>query len=260
MNPRWAAAGLLAVVTLLAGTAGAAPGQRWSGRERQIEQHLRTAAVTRIENVGTGVTRPRRAYLSPAEPVASCAWKVLPPGRRGGHWESYTSEIAAYLLDRLLGMEMVPPAVEREIDGETGAAVMWIEGTRTVKEIGGRVPSTAEWGAAIRRMLLFDDLIGNPDRNAGNIVLAEPGTIILIDHSRAFVTDTRLPNRLDRVDADLWRRIETLRRDDVIRVLSPWIDGRAIDALFARRRKMIETVEARIRRKGRAAVVIGETR
>ena len=43
--------------------------------------------------------------------------------------ESYKAEIAAYRLDRLLDLHMVPPIVERELDGRTGAAVMWIENT-----------------------------------------------------------------------------------------------------------------------------------
>jgi len=32
--------------------------------------------------------------------------------------DSYKAEIAAYEIDKVLGMRMVPPAVEREIDGQ----------------------------------------------------------------------------------------------------------------------------------------------
>ena len=92
----------------------------WIGRHAQIEAQLKTAGITRIEDIGTGVTRPRRAHLLPGTPAESLAWKVLPPGRRNGHWESYKSEIAAYELDKLLAMDVVPPVVERTIDGDTG--------------------------------------------------------------------------------------------------------------------------------------------
>ena len=37
--------------------------------------------------------------------------------------ESYKAEIAAYKLDRMLDLHMVPPIVERKIDGKTGAAI-----------------------------------------------------------------------------------------------------------------------------------------
>jgi hypothetical protein len=161
----------------------------WLGHTPQIEAHLKTAEVTSLEDIGTGVTRPRRAHLTPSAPVESLVWKVLPPGRRGGFWESDKSEIAAYELDKLRQMDMVPPAVERHVRGDVGAAVMWLEGIRSVKELGGTVPTGVAWGGPIRKMLLFDNLIGNSDRNAGNILIGPPGEMILIDHSRGFTSD-----------------------------------------------------------------------
>src|SRR5215831_20279399 len=161
----------------------------WVGQEPRMERHLKEATVTTIEEIGVGVTRPRRAHLEPAEPFESLAWKVLPPGRRSGYWESYKSEIAAYELDKLLEMHMVPPAVERAIRGEVGAAIMWLDGTKSVKDLGGQVPNGPQWGKPIRRMQLFDNLICNKDRNAGNILIGGDGELILIDHSRAFITD-----------------------------------------------------------------------
>jgi hypothetical protein len=181
---------------------------------------------------------------------------VLPPGVRSGFAESYKSEIAAYELDKLLGMRMVPPAVEREINGETGAAVMWLDGPRSVKQTGGKVPSGAEWGHAIRRMLVFDDFIGNPDRNAGNILLGTPGELILIDHSRAFVTDLKLPNSLERVDASLWERIGALSVEEVTRAIGRWVEPNAIDAMFERRKRMTKVVESLVKKKGAAQVII----
>jgi hypothetical protein len=230
--------------------------RQWLGREPQIEQHLKTAAVTRIEDIGTGVTRPRRAYLAPAEPLESLVWKVLPPGRRKGYWESYKSEIAAYELDRLLNMRMVPPAVERKIGDETGAAVMWVTGMKSVKELGGKVPGGPDWGKPIRQMQMFDNLIRNIDRNAGNILLGRPGDLILIDHSRAFTTDNKLQNKIERVDADLWGRMQTLTRENLTRALGGWLDEQAIAAIISRRDQMASEVDKLIAKKGRALVLI----
>jgi hypothetical protein len=228
----------------------------WLGHEPQIEAHLKTAEVISLEDIGTGVTRPRRAHLMPSTPVESLVWKVLPPGRRGGFWESYKSEIAAYELDKLLQMDMVPPAVERHVRGDVGAAVMWLEGIRSVKELGGTVPTGVAWGRPIRKMRLFDNLIGNPDRNAGNILIGPPGEMILIDHSRAFTGDKKLPNPVERVDAVLWEQVRTASREDLTRTLSPWMDEDAIDALIARRDRIIETVDRLVKEKGRALVII----
>jgi len=228
----------------------------WAGRAPQMEAHLAKAEIVSMEEIGTGVTRPRRAHLTPAEPFESLVWKPLPPGRRGGFWESYKSEIAAYELDKLLRMNMVPPAVERTIDGQAGAAIEWVPGPKSVKEIGGTLPSDAVWGRATRKMLTFDALIGNSDRNAGNILLGPPGELLLIDHSRAFVTDTDLPRKIERVDAELWGHIQALTRDDLVRVLGPWMDTRAIDALLKRRQKIAQAVDKLVTKKARSLVVV----
>ena len=228
----------------------------WVGREAAIEAQLKSAHVTRLEDIGTGVTRPRRMFLDPSDPVASATWKLLPPGRPHGYWESYKSEIAAYELDKLLGMHMVPPAVEREVDGDTGAAIMWIDGAESVKQAGGRVPTGEVWGHAIRRMQLFDNLVGNPDRNAGNILLGAPGELILIDHSRAFVMDQKLPFAFERVDQTLWERVLALKKSDLATHLEPWIGGNAVEAILQRRTRLTKEVDKLVEKKGKSLVII----
>jgi len=239
--------------------AGVAPhgsGLPWVGKTTEIENQLKTAEIVSIEEVGTGVTRPRRAHVRASAPVESLAWKVLPPGRRSGYWESYKSEIAAYELDKLLGMNMVPPAVERTIDGETGAAVMWVEGVKSVKELGGRVPTGPSWNKPLRRMQMFDNLIKNIDRNAGNILVGRPGELILIDHSRAFTADTSLVNKIERVDAELWDRMKALTREDLDRSVGQWIDREQVAAIVERRDAMVKIVDKLEAQKGRGLVII----
>jgi hypothetical protein len=228
----------------------------WVGRESEIEAHLRSANVVSLEDIGTGVTNPQRAHVEPAEPVESFAWKPIRPEFRGGHWESYKSEIAAYELDKLLRMRMVPPAVERRVEGDVGAAIMWLSSVESVKQRGGKVPAGATWGHAIRRMQTFDDLIGNHDRNAGNILIGRSGELILIDHSRAFIEDLNLPWKIQRVDAELWGRIESLSREDLDRVLGPWLGEGAIEAMLGRRARMASEVAALVKKKGRTQVIV----
>jgi hypothetical protein len=239
MRPaRWRTS-LVAVTALACLAFGEASAKTWLGRELEIEQHLKQAQIVGLDEIGTGVTRPKRARLSPTTPFSSLTWKVLPPGMRDGYWESYKSEIAAYELDKLLGLDMVPPAVEREINGDTGAAIMWIDGVKSVKETGGKVPSGPAWYVPIRRMLMFDNLIGNPDRNAGNILVGPPGELILIDHSRAFTRDHGLPRKIERVDGKLWDRLRAVTPAQLSTTLQPWMDGDALDAVLDRRTRML---------------------
>jgi hypothetical protein len=241
----------------VAPTAGAsAKAAIWVGRAAQMEAHLRNAEIVSVDDIGTGVTNPKRAHLKPAEPFESLVWKPISPGRHGGYWDSYKSEIAAYELDKLLEMNMVPPAVERTFDGETGAAIMWLPAMKSVKQTGGKMPAGAIWGNAVRRMLTFDNFIGNPDRNAGNILIGAPGELILIDHSRAFTEDTTLVRKIERVDADLWGRIQAVRPEDLEHAIGGLIGSEAVRAALGRRDNMAREIDELIKKKGRAAVVV----
>ena len=159
----------------------------WQDRNAEFEEYLRTAKVDKVADIPVGVTHPERAYLAPGGLVASFAFKPLRPGVTNGYFESYKSEIAAYELDKLLGLNMVPVVVERRVNNDTGAAVMWLEGVRSWESVLP-IPKPATWGFQLARMKMFDDLISNSDRNKGNLLVDADWHIFLIDYSRAFVT------------------------------------------------------------------------
>ena len=75
----------------------------WVGRQQEIEEFLKTAQIVRMEDIGLGVTKPKKAYLAPGGPVEAMTWKAIKPGTYSGYYESYKSEIVAYELDKLLG-------------------------------------------------------------------------------------------------------------------------------------------------------------
>ena len=99
----------------------AAVARVWADHVVEIEQYPKSAEVVGIEELKVGVTKPRRAKLAPGGPCEAIAWKPIRPGRYSGFWESYKSEIAAYELDKLLGMGMIPPTVEKEDQGRDGS-------------------------------------------------------------------------------------------------------------------------------------------
>jgi len=228
----------------------------WVGHGAEIERHLQSAEIVRMEAIGTGVTKPQRAHLAAATPFESLVWKPLAPGMRGGYQESYKSEIAAYELDKLLMLNMVPPAVERRINGDAGAAIMWLDGTKSVKETGGKVPTGPQFGRPLRVMQMFDNLIGNADRNAGNILIDGANNVILIDHSRAFIASDKLPWKFERVDSELWTTFKTLTSQQLKTTLGQWIDDEAIRAMIDRRDRMVREVDKLTAKKGAAATIV----
>jgi hypothetical protein len=232
----------------------------WIGRASEIETYLRTAPIARTERTSRGVTKPLRVYLEPGGPVASMTWKALPPGRSHGFYESYKSEIAAYEIDKLLALNMVPPKVERELDGQVGVAVMWVESTRSFADLG-RVPkvppaNAAAWNRELIRAKMFHNLIGDIDPNLGNWLVDPAWHVILIDHSRALTTEKSLVHEMQRIDQPLWERMLALSRETLSARLSPWLETGQINALLTRRERMQQQIDRLVKDNGASRVFV----
>ena len=250
---------LASATAVVAQEHGAESAKTWLGQAEQMEQFIRDAEVVNVEEIGVGVTNPKRAELAPGGLVDRIAFKALRPGRYIGAWESYLSEIAAYELDKLLELGMIPPTVEKRVEGDLGAAVMWATPTQSFKEMGGppSPPSThiGRWNYQLIRAKMFHNLIYNKDPNLGNWLVDPAWNLILIDNSRAFTTDDRMVHKLTRVDRDLWDRFEALDEPTLTASLGEWLSGGEIRAILERRDKMAEEIGGMVAERGEAAGV-----
>jgi hypothetical protein len=227
----------------------------WDGRTAEFEEYLRTAEIDHFDTVPLGVTHPKRAFFKSGGLVASAAWKVLPPGRPSGYWESYKSEIAAYELDKLLDLRMVPVAVEKRWKGETAAAILWLSPIHPWKEMEPR-PKPAKWVAQVARMKMFDNFICNKDRNAGNLLVDDDWNLFLIDHSRAFVTDKDLAVKMEHIDRGLWNRILALDEAQLTGAIGKWVERGSIRAMLVRRDRMKTAIDKLVAASNEAAVFL----
>jgi hypothetical protein len=236
----------------------------WIGHEAELEQFLKTAKVERMKEVPVGVTRPSRAYFEAGGLVESMAWKPIPPGMKTGYYESYKSEIAAYELDKLLGLGMVPPTVERQVDRVDGAAVMWASPTRSFKELGGVPgqkgvagppgPKVAPWTRAIVRAKMFDNLIANRDPNLGNWLVDPDWHLLLIDHSRSFTSGKSLVHKMDNIDGPLWEKFKALDGPSLDQALGKWVGKGELKAILERRDEIAKEVDRLVKAKGESAI------
>ena len=222
--------------------------------DAELEGFMRTAPVTNVEEIGTGVTNPWRVTQERDGVVNDAVFKYedTNPGmqdarkyisRRYNDSDRYQYDVAAYKLDRMLGWEMVPVAVLSEVKGKEGALSDWVTGAINERDrLEEELPFEsycAQW-EQYRLRFVFDILIHNVDRNLTNILWTKDDFMMkFIDHSLAFRTDERRPKQYRKVDLEvsdlLASRLLRLNEENLTQELRPYLHPRQIEAILARR-------------------------
>lgn len=237
--------------------------------DEEVMEFLRTAKIVSIKDIPVGVARPRKALLEKDGIRANAKFssiheqkdRVELAGRREFDFrDDAIFDCAAQELGKLLGMDNLPPVVQRTIGSEKGILQIWVEKSMTERDrLKDKVvpPDAIRWNFQIQTMRLFDNLVYNTDRNAGNIVIDKDWKIWLIDHTRAFRKYDDLPNArvMVVVNRGIWEKLLALDEGQVKERLKPYLRGFEIDAVLNRRKKIIEYFRAEIANRGESDVV-----
>jgi hypothetical protein len=265
-----AAALLLLAAQAAAPTTPAPSGLALTGVD--AERFLATATVLDLEEYETrGITHPRRATLSDGGLTLRAVFKDIEKTHvreqlSTGQWllnlkDSYKHEIAAYQLDTLLGLGLVPPCVERRIAGDVGALCMWVEGAITEAERANakKVPANVvAFNDRMHDVKLFMQLTWDTDyNNVANLVIGPDWTIYKVDSSRAFrqAGTLRREEGIVRFRRSTLKALESLTRERLDAALGPWLDERQLDGLWQRRTRILELAREQVASQGEAAVL-----
>jgi hypothetical protein len=222
--------------------------------DADLEEFMRTAPIVAIKDIGTGVTKPKRVTQQLGDITNDAVFKYYDsqPGmqdfkkyiaRRYDDADRYANDVAAYKLDRMLGLELVPAAVLAEVEGEPGALSDWIENAINERDrLEKEIPFDSycpQW-EQYRLRFVFDILIHNDDRNLTNILWTKNGYMLrFIDHTLAFRSTDKRPKQYRKVDVEvsdlLASRLQALNEADLKRELSPYLHERQIEGILARR-------------------------
>jgi len=244
--------------------------------DQEIESILRNGRVVDRENLDVGVTLPERLWLEYEGYRISAAFKHLDFERKGlTHFEkappqlnfkdSFRYERAAYLLDRLLGLQMVPVTVLRNVKAHEGAVVAWVDDAITEQERLRLKLAPEDIRLLIRQraaMRLFDALVYNIDNNLGNQLWTRPDwRLHLIDHSRSFRQQSKLPasfaDRPVSLGPELYDVLRSLDGPQIEAALGEVLSPREIKTLVARLKLILEKIEHDRRDYGDPFVFLG---
>jgi hypothetical protein len=146
----------------------------------RLERFLETAEIVQRQRIGVGVTESIKVTLTRDGETRRAILKTvdLPD-------DSWRHEIAAYELDKLLGLALVPPTVRRKDKGRLGCLQLWVEGV-TLDELESPLQDLDRWRRQVSAMWLFDYLTANNDRHMHNVLASSDHSLVMIDNSRAF--------------------------------------------------------------------------
>lgn len=220
--------------------------------DRELEELLATGDITAKEEIGTGITKPLKITLTKDDKSINAIFKTVNsrPLTNSEYEDAdkYHYEMAAYRLDRMLDLQMVPVAIIRKIDGKEGMLQYWVENSINERD---REKTKAPFEGFCKKdqqywmRYIFDILIYNEDRNLTNILWTKSDyMMVFIDHTRAFKLSSKRPKQYRKaplyVSELFQKKLESLNMDNLTENLSPYLNKTQIRAIINRRDRIIK--------------------
>lgn len=239
------------------------------------EEFLLTAEIVDQEQPFSdreAVTNPWRLTLEKDGITKRALWKN-PEGRMRGYVENWRWEIAAYRLDKHLGLNMVPPTVERRFQNNRGSCQLWIDTKMSLREKEQENIKTPSykvfyWNRALYLQRAFDNLIANEDRHQNQFLITEDWRMILIDHSRSFRTSKKFtknliydenykegPRLMKELPRDFVEKLRALDQAAIKNIVGEYLTDNEIEAVLIRKDLILDWLDKYIQKQGEDKVL-----
>lgn len=239
--------------------------------EDQILEFLKTADVVSEKTITSGgITMPQKLLLEKDGVRVNAVFRTVDEQKMQGNTgggradlffrDCYIFEPAAFELSRMLGLDNVPPAALRKVKNTKGSIQIWLEHAMTDEKKAKdniQAPDDQQWQKQLQIMNVFDQLVFNTDRNKGNILIDPNWKLWMIDHTRAFrrIPDLQKVSVLNVCERNLYHNLQALDETAVRERLKDYLTSYELDALFKRRKMIVDRYTKLIAEKGEDKVL-----
>ncbi|MCX6564826.1 MAG: hypothetical protein NTW38_00110 [Candidatus Aminicenantes bacterium] len=260
INARYFPGRFLAALILAAAAIGQSPPSTLTIKD--IESYLASAAVVAVEkDVESGRTMPWRVTLDDGRTQARALFKYIDRPTDQPTRHSYRYELAAYALSRLLELEIIPPVVEREIEGMTGSLQWYAENCRSERDrerLREEPPNLPDFLDRLTDVQIFEALVADDCGDKDDTLIhRDTWKVCRVDFSGAFRPAPAIAPSciLQRCSRRLFRHLEMLTLSELTERLQRILHPDEITALFERKQQITGIFQGLIKEKGEAAVL-----
>ncbi len=229
-------------------------------KQKELENYLKTAKIVSKRRTG-GRGENWVISLDDGKAARRGFFKLLNLARPTVIPNSYKYGIAAYELDKLLDLNLVPPVVEREIEDRKGSLQIFIEGaleesSRRMKNI--EPPDPTRFKNTLEDLNVFENLTYSPsfcgERELDDILIMDKKDwkVWRVDFSEAFAPSPELiPGcEITGCSKKLCQNLMKLE-DKVIKTkLKHYLNDEEMIMLLKRKKLIIEKIKILIAEKG----------
>jgi hypothetical protein len=228
---------------------------------KETETFLRTAEITGRGPGPGGRTDAWRLTLEARGLSLPALFKYVDRRRPNPLPDSYMYDLAAYALDKYLGLGFVPPIVERSVQEIPGALQAFVgnamsEVERKERQIVPKDP--AQFEKSMADLLVFQNLVYDDCQNEKDTLISrDDGRVYRVDLSEAFAPKKGdVPHcTIRRCSRLLYRKLLGWDDKTVARYLGRYLGAEEIEALNTRRKLIVRFIQMQIKAQGEANVL-----
>jgi hypothetical protein len=227
----------------------------------ELEEYLRISTPQVVIPGAAGRTDPWKVRLESNGITRWAQFKYINRPRPVPIPDSYNYEIAAYELNKYLGLGSVPPTVKRTIKDTLGSLQIFVENAIRESDIKREdfLPDDKEaFDQAMEDLKVFENLVYDSCENEKDtLIQKDTGIIFRVDFSEAFAPESgTVPGcEILRCSRRLYEKLCDWDQERVTSLLADYLNEEEIRALHVRRGSIVRMIQKRIEIQGESAVL-----